>query len=404
MDKETIWVINQTAGKPDSGWGERHYNFSKYWVKMGYDVKIISGSYNHLFKNQPTNINNTFTIEKVEEGITFCWVKTPKYYDGGYRKFWSNLLFMLKLFLLPSKKLGKPSYIIVSSMPIFPIINGYIFKKRFHAKKLFIEIRDLWPLTPMYLKGYSKNHPLIKIVSWFERFAYKKADAIVSLLPNAHTYINKISGDPSKFNWISNGIDRELLKMEALSNDMIDRIPQGKFIIGYTGTMGMANALEYLIEASVLLKENLSIHFVLVGDGYMKSELMAQVKGNKNITFLEKINKNQVQEIISYFDICFIGRNNTPLFDYGVSSNKYFDYMLASKPILDSSNRIKSPSEMAKSSHIVQPESAIAIVEGIKYLQALSTEELNKFGENGYYYVLKYYNFEYLSNKYLKLF
>ena len=52
MSKKVIWVINQTAGKPDSGWGERHFYFANYWVQKGYVVKIISGSYNHLFKKQ----------------------------------------------------------------------------------------------------------------------------------------------------------------------------------------------------------------------------------------------------------------------------------------------------------------------------------------------------------------
>ena len=82
-----------TAGKPDSGWGERHYYFSKYW-KEHYDVKIISGSYNHLFHNQP-NINKgkRYTIEKVEEGITFCWVKIPKYDGGSIFKLWSMIVF-----------------------------------------------------------------------------------------------------------------------------------------------------------------------------------------------------------------------------------------------------------------------------------------------------------------------
>lgn len=53
MTKKNIWIINQTAGKIDSGWGERHYYLSNYWVKNGYNVNIISGSHNHLFTNQP---------------------------------------------------------------------------------------------------------------------------------------------------------------------------------------------------------------------------------------------------------------------------------------------------------------------------------------------------------------
>ena len=404
MSKKVIWVLNQTAGKPDSGWGERHYNFSKYWIKKGYAVKIISGSYNHLFINQPKTSNKTFTLEEVEDGITFCWVKIPTYDGGSVFKLWSMIVFAFKTIFLKSSLIEKPAIIIVSSMPIFQILAGIYLKRKFKAEKLFFEIRDLWPLTPMYLSGFSKYHPMVIIMKWIEKYGYKKSDEIISLLPNAHSYINKISGNPSKFHWISNGIDENLLKTEPLPESILKMIPTNKFIIGYTGTMGMANALEYLIKASLELEENKNIHFVLVGDGYLKAKLMNLTRNSENITFINKINKNQVQNMLKLFDICFIGRNDTKLFDYGVASNKYFDYMLASKPILESSNRIKSPAELSECGIVVNPESSVAIIEGINKLEAMSTKELEKLGEKGYHYVKKYHNFDYLSEKYLNLF
>ena len=404
MSKKTIWVINMTAGKSDSGWGERHYYFSKFWVKKGYDVKIVSGSYNHLFHNQPKIKNQRFTIEKVEDGITFCWVKIPEYDGGSIYKLWSMIIFAFKILSLSSKQIGKPSYILVSSMPIFPILSGWYLKKKHKAKKLFFEIRDLWPLTPMYLSGYSKWHPIIIVMRWIEKFGYKKADEIVSLLPNAHTYINKISKDASKFHWIPNGIDEDLLIEEKLPQQIVNQIPKDKFIVGYTGTMGMANALEYLIDASISLKNNDKIHFVLVGDGYLKKELQQKVFGNSNITFINKINKNQVQHMLSLFYVCFVGRNNTPLFDYGVSSNKFFDYMLAKKPVISSSNKIKDPVELAGCGFVVKPESSNAIEEAVLNIYNLSDDKRYIIGTKGYSYVKKYHNFDYLSSLYIKLF
>ena len=76
-ENKNIWIINQTAGTPSSGWGERHFYLSKLWVKKGYNVKIISGSHNHLFTNQPKINSKWFTYQKIEKGIEFCWVKTP---------------------------------------------------------------------------------------------------------------------------------------------------------------------------------------------------------------------------------------------------------------------------------------------------------------------------------------
>lgn len=404
MDKKTIWVLNMTAGKPDSGWGERHYYFSKFWVKKGYDVKIVSGSYNHLFHNQPKTTKDRFTIEEVEDGITFCWVKIPEYDGGSVYKLWSMIVFAFKILSLSTKQLGKPEVILVSSMPIFPILSGWWLKKKYKAKKLLFEIRDLWPLTPMYLNGYSKFHPIVMLMAWIEKFGYRKSDKIVSLLPNAHSYINKISKDESKFVWIPNGIDEHLLIEERLTKEQVALLPKDKFIIGYTGTMGMANALEYLIEASIILKENTNIHFVLVGDGYLKKELQEEVKGNTNITFIPKINKNQVQDMLSLFDVCFVGRNKTPLFDYGVSSNKFFDYMLSKKPVISSSNKIKDPIELSGGGIVVEAESGQAIVDGVQELYRLSENERKIIGEKGYAYVKKYHNFDYLSECYIKIF
>jgi glycosyltransferase involved in cell wall biosynthesis len=404
MQSKIIWVINQTAGKPDSGWGERHYYLSKYWKQQGYKIKIISGSYNHLFLNQPEVSSKTFTEEKVENGISFCWVKIPTYDAGSIFKLWSMIVFAIKVCFLKSKTLGSPEIIIVSSMPIFPILSGIYLKRKYKAKKLIFEIRDLWPLSPMHLSGYSKYHPIIMIMAWIERMGYRKSDSIVSLLPNAYTYIDPISKEPGKTHWISNGIDANLLEHVKAPEQIKEQIPENKFIVGYAGTMGMANALESLIEASSLLKKNDTVHFVLVGDGYLKKQLMNRTKGNNNITFIDKIDKNQVQDLLINFDVCFIGRNNTEVFNYGVASNKYFDYMLAKKPILEASNKIKSPAEMAECGINVPPDDAEAIVQGINELQQLSTSQLKNMGLRGYEYVLKYHNFEYLSRKYFKLF
>ena len=205
------------------------------------------------------------------------------------------LVFSFKILFLKSKVLGKPSIIIVSSMPIFQILSGIYLKKKYTAEKLLFEIRDLWPLTPMYLSNFSKYHPMVLIMKLIEKIGYKKSDKIVSLLPNAYKHIDRVSGNPSKFHWIPNGIDEKLLKNEGIATAIKNKIPTNKFIVGYAGTIGMANAMEYFIGASILLKDNANVHFVIVGDGYLKNQFIAETIDNKNITFIDKINKNEIQ-------------------------------------------------------------------------------------------------------------
>ncbi len=364
---------------------------------------ICSASYSHMFKNQPQTDGSRFTIEKLEDNITYCWVRIPEYKgDGTVTKLWAGIIFSFNLLLLKKDFLPKPDYIIVSSPPIFTGVSGWFLKRKFKALKFIFEVRDLWPLTPMLLKGYSKWHPVILGLGWFEKFAYRKADKIVSLLPNAFKYIDQVSKKPEKFNWIPNGIDQNLIHDELLPKEIYDLIPQDSFIIAYTGTMGMANALEYFMDSTHLIK-NVRVKILMIGDGYLKPELIEK-SNKKNTIFIPKISKSQVQTILKSVEVCFIGRNNTPLFDYGVSSNKYFDYMLNSKPILASTRKINDPVEQSGCGIIVEPDNAQAIADGIEKLFNMAQDEREKLGKKGYDFVKKYHNFDYLSDLYIEVF
>ncbi|MDL5048285.1 glycosyltransferase family 4 protein [Oscillatoria amoena NRMC-F 0135] len=241
-------------------------------------------------------------------------------------------------------------------------------------------------------------------LAWIEKFGYKKSDYIVSLLPNADKYIDAISGKPEKFKYIPNGLSEDQLVDEPLPTEVEAKLPKGKFVIGYTGTIGLANALEFFVDAAGLLKDTTNIHFVVVGDGYLKDQLVETSKDFGNITFIGKIKKNQVQSMLKHFDVCFVGRNNTPLFEHGVSANKFFDYMLAEKPILDSNNLIKDPVEMSGCGIIVTPDSAVTIKQGVLQLYAMSPEERNEMGKKGREYVKKFHSIQNLSELYMKLF
>lgn len=399
---KTVWVINQFAGTPTSGWGERHYYLSEYWIASGYRVVLVSGSYNHMFTTLP-EAPHTYTCEDVE-GRRFCWVKTPHYRAESILRFWSMIVFALRVIFLPVEKLGKPDVILVSSMPIFPIVSGYLLKKRYRAERLIFEIRDLWPLTPIQHSGYSERHPFIRMLAWLERFGYRRADAVVSLLPNAEPYIAGICGDASKIHYIPNGIGAGQLVAEPLEQDIEAALPGGKFIVGYAGTLGLANAMSYFVEAARLLQGETDIHFVIVGEGYLKEELVRQAQGLKNVTFVRKVRKNQVQALLQRFDVCYVGRHDLPLYRYGVSANKYFDYMLSGKPILDSNNAIKAPVELSGCGLVVRPESAEAIRDGILSLYRMDADARNAMGQKGRAYVRKFHDTRYLAEQYACLF
>jgi glycosyltransferase involved in cell wall biosynthesis len=399
---KTLWIINEYAGSPYHGMEFRHYYLSKELVKRGYNVYIITASYSHLFYNKP-EIKEDFTIDNID-GINYVWVKVPEYKESHDKKrVLKWFIFTFKTcFNLPIDKFSKPNIILVSPMAPFPIISGYKWAKKFKAR-LFYEVKDIWPLTLIEIGGYSPNHPFIKLMEWFERFAYKKTEKVISVLPLAWKHMEKQGMNKSKFVYIPNGIDLEDYNInEPLPKEMEAKIAKDKFIIGYTGTIGKANALEFLIDAAYKLKGYKDIVFLIVGKGMEENNLKNKVKDLEldNVIFLPPVKKTQVQSVLKLVDVCYIGLRNEKIFEFGVSPNKLFDYMYAGKPILYAINSGNKPVEEANCGISVDAENPDAIANGILKLYNLSQEGRKKLVENGKNYVLKYHTYKYIADKF----
>lgn len=403
--QKTIWIINQYAGSPHHGMNFRSYYLAKELINEGSEVTIFSGSFSHLFSNSP-QVSSTFTKESLD-GIDYIWVKTPKYEASkSFKRLVSMLIFSLKLFLFNPFSLKKPDVIIISSLSLFPILNAYLWSKLLKTKLIF-EVRDIWPLTLIELGNVSKYNPLVLLLAWLEKLGYKKADYVVSLLPKAKEHMIAKGLDEKKFIYIPNGINlQELKNPEPLEPHIISQIPQNKFIVGYAGTLGIANALEYFLEAALLLENQTDIHFVLVGNGSEKESLVNYTKTKQlyNVTFIDAIAKKQIQSMLQYFDICYIGWHHYPLYRFGISANKLYDYMYAQKPILHSVDAGNDPIAEAECGISVAPENIQEIVNAILEFYQMNDDERATLGKKAKEYVVKHHSYEILALKYKKLF
>ena len=402
---KTIWIINDYAGSSYHGMVYRHYYLAKEWIKKGYEVYIISATYSHYFKKLPPS-EKIYNFEKID-GINYIWIKVIKYKSSiDKKRVLKWLLFAFNLLgLMFIKNVKKPDIIIASPTAPFFMISAYLLSKKFKSKLIF-EVRDIWPLSVIELGNISSNHPLIKIMSWCEKFAVKNADYIVSSLQNYGEHLRdnlKINKD---FVWINNGIDlEEMQKIEPLLPKIVAKIPREKFIVGYTGTIGIANALDSFLKAAKILQGKKDILFVIVGDGKEKRNLHGKYGNLENVLFIEPIKKQQVQSILSLFDACYIGLQRKNLFKYGVSPNKLFDYIFSGKPIIyaiDSGEH--NIVDLANCGVSVEAENPQAIANGIMSLYNMPKEERRRLGENGKKYVLKNFTYEKLSQNYERLF
>jgi len=402
-----ILYINHYAGSPQYGMEYRPYYLAKEWIKNGHKVVIIAASFSHLRLKNP-EFNGEIKKEVIE-GIEYVFIKTNKYRGNGIKRGINILNFVCKL-IKNHKKFAReinPDIVIPSSTYPFDIYPAYIISRVSKAKLIF-EVHDLWPLTPIKLGSMPKWHPFIMIMQIAEDFAFKKADKVISILPKALDYMVSRGLDAKKFVYIPNGIDIDEwqsfnAQLPEEYKEIIERLKkEGKCLVGYTGSFGVSNALNYFVESAIYLRD-FPVSLVLVGQGPEKDKLLRFVERNNltNIIFLPAVSKYYIPNVLNEMDILYIGWENSPLYRFGISPNKLFDYMMSAKPIIHAVEAANDPVAESGCGISVSPENPVAIAEAIKKLFFMSAVERKEMGMKGREYVKINHDYKILAKRFL---
>ena len=400
MTQKIVWLINQYASTPQTGMGGRHYYLARELAKQGHKVYLIAASYTHLLRHPPS-VEQAYENHPAE-GFNLIWIKMPDYAEAHSKKRILNWFsFAWRLRGLKGFIPDSPDTILYSS----PSLVGFLGAKylaRHYSARLAFEVRDIWPLTLVELGGYSSRHLFIRFLQWIEDKAYCDADVVISNLKKSVDHM-VVRGMPlHKFFWIPNGVSvDEVAHARPLSSVVQEQIPKNKFIVGYAGTLGLANAMNVFVEAAEILKAVEEIAFVIVGDGKERQSLqaLARKKNISNLHFIDPVSKSEVQSMLALFDVCYLGWNDDALYRFGIAPNKIPEYLYSGRPILHSFSGECDSVVEAKAGLTVQAENSQAVAEAVMKLYRMSASERETLGSNGRRYVLEHHEYGNLAKK-----
>ncbi len=401
---KNIWYISKYVAPTTyaAKVGSRGFLILREFVQLGHKSVLITSDSNHLAK---TPQFKSSSMNEVVDGVDVHWLKTKKYSSArSLARMLSWLHFEWQLWRFPVGDLPKPDVIIVSSLSLLTIINGIRLRKHFSCKLIF-EVRDIWPMVLIETGKISRYNPFVIILSWVEKLGYRHAELIVGTMPNLKDHVREVLGFEKPVYCIPHGIDPCLLnKPMALTDSYIKLyIPQGKFIVCYAGSIGADNALETLLGCARMMRFRQDIHFLIVGDGYLKKKFQAKNQDLKNITFAPSVQKAAVQSILSQADILYFAVHKSPLLRFGQSLNKLIDYMLSGKPVVASFTGFPSMINEAKCGSFVPAMDIIALHDEIEKFFNMTSYKRSRIGKLGRKWVLKNRQFETLARDYLLL-
>ena len=401
-----ILYINHYASGPAYGMEYRCYYLAREWVRSGHNVTIVSASYSHVRSCQPA-MSGSFT-EEIIDGVRFVWCATPEYSGNGSGRVINIFVFLRRLGQWCRWLVSKPDVVIASSTyPLDIYAAGRIARQ--NDARLVWEVHDLWPLTPIEVGGISPWHPFIMLLQSAEKAACRKADVVVSMLPKADDHLRRQGMSAEKFVYVPNGVDPA-----EWNESTVTPLPpahaaavavardKGHLLVAYAGSHGVANALDTMLDAAALTREE-AITWLLIGGGSEKAALQRRVATERlsNVIMLDPVPKATIPALLRTMDVLYIGWHRQPLYRFGISPNKLMDYMMASVPVIHAVEAGNDPVADAGCGMTIEPENPARLVETVRQFTRLDPTERQRMGLAGREFVERNHLYPVLARRFL---
>lgn len=329
-----VLYFHQHFSTPKGSTGIRSYEMARRLVAQGHHVTMVCGSYG----GGNTGLTEEFRrgrrkgevdgIEVIEFDLAYSNA------DGFIKR---SLLFLL--FALRSVGVAlsyRYDVLFATTTPLTAGIPG-IVARWLRGKPFVFEVRDLWPELPREM-GVITNPAVLWAMGLLEWVSYRSAHRVIGLSPGIVQGIRRCGVRSERIAMVPNGCDFSIFEQD-MEPWRPEGVEAGDLLAVFTGTHGMANGLDSVLDAAYLLKQRgrSDIKIALVGDGKLKPQLQnrAREQGLDNVIFHDPVNKQRLSSLMKAADLGIQSLANVPAFYYGTSPNKFFDYISAGLPVLN---------------------------------------------------------------------
>ncbi len=362
--------------------------FAQGLIGRGHDVQVLTG-----FPNYPTGkVYPGYKIKAWQnefiEGVPVLRVPLYPSHDSSAMGRIANYT----SFAIASGTIGltlsRPADVVYVYHPPATIGLPAVFFKWFRRTPFVYHIQDMWPDTLAATGMFNSKAGLALVDKWC-RALYGKADRIVVISAGFKKLLLQRGVAEEKIDTVFNWCDEASINIDLGTHD--EKFAGGlgidkTFNILFAGTIGLAQALDAVLDAAALLKDRApQARFVLVGGGLDADRLRSKAEEMKleNVLFLERRPIEEMGAVMSMADVLLVHLRDEPLFRITIPS-KTQSYMWVGKPILmgvkgDARDLVSK----AKAGISCEPENPTSIADAVEKLCAMPREELAAMGVNG---------------------
>ena len=312
----------------------RTHEHAMQWVRDGHEVTVITTAPNFPEGAVYDGYANRWHAEEWIDGIRVIRVKSyiaPN--EGFVRRILDYLSFMVTG-TMAALFMPRPHVLVSTSPQFFCAVGGWIISRLRRLPWVF-ELRDLWPESIVAVGAMRKNL-MIRLLEWLELRMYRDASRVITVTRSFKEDLVRRGIDSDKIDIVLNGVDADRYKPQPKDAVIVaEQRLEGRLVVGYLGTIGMAHALDKVVEAADLLRDREDIVFLIAGAGAKRAEIETQIMqaGLANVRMMEPQPKSMMPALWSVHDVALIPLRDQNLFRTVIPS-KMFEAMGMGVPIL----------------------------------------------------------------------
>jgi glycosyltransferase involved in cell wall biosynthesis len=375
---------------------------ARLWVRDGGVVEVLAGPPHFPEGRVYDGFANRLSFDQLE-GIDVMRVPMYVAANAGFlRRTLSYVSYMISSAWYAGKTRTDPGVVVASTPQFFAGLAGWLVSRR-RRRPFVLEVRDLWPESIVQV-GAMRRGVLIRLLEWLEGALYRAADHVVVVSPAFRSHVEARGVSPERITVLPNGVDAAWLE-EPVSPSEASALRgelglEGKFVVSYLGTVGMAHGLDVVLEAARRCT-NPAIEFLVVGAGADWQRLRDVVRQERldNLHILEKQSRSRIRKFYAASDASIIHLRDRPAFQKVIPS-KMFESMAMERPIvLGVRGQAREILEAAGAGIPVEPENADDLLQAILRLASDETACRN-MGESGAKYVRRHYDRRDIAKRY----
>ena len=306
------------------------------WVKDGHKVTIITTAPNFPQGKPLAGYTNRWYMKEDMGGVTVIRVKSYIAANEGFLKRILDYVSFMVTGGIVAMFQKRPDILITTSPQFFCAVAGWVVSRLRRLPWIF-ELRDLWPASIVAV-GAMKEGIAIKTLYWMEMSMYRAADRVIAVTKGLKQDLVDRGIPSDKIVVVRNGADTNRFTPRPKDATFVEKFGlQGKFVVGYYGTIGMGAGVQTAVDAGRVLRDRGrdDIVIMLAGAGaeYDEVEKSIQEQGLTNVKLLPPFDQADMPAVWSLLDAAIVMMKDRPLFRATISS-KTFEALAMGMPVI----------------------------------------------------------------------